>query len=173
MTNSDWINLIAAILVGGGTFALAFMTWKSIRQTRSIQKAERRERLLNEIIEWVTDLNKCAWESEYTISAGVSSEEYKVLREANIFSRFRAADSKSEYIRNIALTFGEDLHSNAEQVKKQLDELLALRWKSLKSENDEEKQKLSEQIQHSEEKLYRLVEGLSRAAVQIKTKDIS
>ena len=34
MEISDWINLIAAILVGGGTLALAFMTWKSIRQTR-------------------------------------------------------------------------------------------------------------------------------------------
>ena len=173
MTNSDWITLGAAILVGGGTLFLGIMAWRNIRQTRSIQKAEKRERLLNEIIEWVTDLNKCAWESEYTISTGVSSGEYKILREANIFSRFRAADSKSEYIRNIALIFGEDLHSNAEQVKKQLDKLLALKWKSLKSEKDEEKQKLSEQIQHSEEKLYRVVEGLSRADAQIKTKDIS
>ena len=173
MSTSDWITLGAAILVGGGTLFLGIMAWRTIRQTSSIQKAEKRERLLNEIIEWVTDLNKCAWESEYTISTGVSSEEYKILREANIFSRFRAADSKSEYIRNIALTFGEDLHSNAEQVKTQLDKLLALKWKSLKSEKDEEKQKLSEQIQHSEEKLYRVVEGLSRAAAQIKTKDIS
>jgi len=57
---SDWINLIAAILVGGGTLALACMTWKSIRQTRDIQKGERRERLLNEIIEWATEVRKYA-----------------------------------------------------------------------------------------------------------------
>jgi len=54
MATSDWINLIAAILVGGGTFFLGIMAWRTIRQTRSIQKAEKRERLLNEIIEWAT-----------------------------------------------------------------------------------------------------------------------
>ena len=173
MDTSDWLYISSIISGVIGTLTLGVIAWLNIRQVRNTHKAERKERLLNEIIEWVTDLNKCAWESEYTISTGVSSGEYKILREANIFSRFRAADSKSEYIRNIALTFGEDLHSNAEQVKKQLDELLALKWKSLLSEKDEEKQKLSEQIQHSEEKLYRVVEGLSRAAAQIKTKDIS
>jgi len=51
MTTSDWINLIAAILVGGGTLFLGIMAWQAIRQTRSIQKAENRERLLNEIID--------------------------------------------------------------------------------------------------------------------------
>ncbi len=57
MTCENWINLIAAILVGGGTLALAFMTWKSIRQTQTIHGAERKDRLLSEIIEWTTELS--------------------------------------------------------------------------------------------------------------------
>lgn len=52
MTTDNWINLIAAILIGGGTLALALMTWKSIRQTRDMQKRERKERLLNDIQNW-------------------------------------------------------------------------------------------------------------------------
>ena len=48
MVTSDWINLIAAILVGGGTLALAFMTWKSIRQTR-------RQRSSDNIRIWARD----------------------------------------------------------------------------------------------------------------------
>ena len=52
MSIDNWINLIAAILVAGGTLFLGIMAWRTIRQTRSIQKAEKRERLLNEIIEW-------------------------------------------------------------------------------------------------------------------------
>ena len=56
MSTSDWINLIAAILIGGGTLFLGIMAWRNIRQTRNIQKAEKRERLLNEIIEWATGI---------------------------------------------------------------------------------------------------------------------
>jgi hypothetical protein len=47
MTTSDWISIISAILIGGGTLFLGIMAWLTIRQTRSIQKAEKRERLLN------------------------------------------------------------------------------------------------------------------------------
>ena len=32
------------------------MAWRTIRQTRNIQKAEKRDRLLNEIIEWAIDV---------------------------------------------------------------------------------------------------------------------
>ena len=64
MTNSDWITLGAAILVGGGTLFLGIMAWRTIHQTRSIQKAEKRERLLNEIIEWTVDILSCGHETE-------------------------------------------------------------------------------------------------------------
>ena len=56
MDIDNWINLIAAILVGGGTLFLGIMAWRTIRQTRSIQKAEKRERLLNEILNWIIDI---------------------------------------------------------------------------------------------------------------------
>ncbi len=80
MDTSDWINLIAAILVGGGTFFLGIMAWRTIRQTRSIQKAEKKERLLNEIIEWGQFL--ASW-PESKISQGLTSR-YPI--EGNVYT---------------------------------------------------------------------------------------
>ena len=59
MEISDWINLIAAILVGGGTLFLGIMAWRTIRQTRNIQEAEKRERLLNQksFLIWFTGMS--------------------------------------------------------------------------------------------------------------------
>ena len=97
---------------------------------------------------------------------------YQLYREANAFSRWRAADAKSEYIRSIAPSFGKDLNSAVDNVKKQLDKLLALKWKSLKSKKDEEKKKLSEEIRNIEVKLYELVEALTRVMAKYKTRDM-
>jgi len=59
MDTDNCINLIAAIIVGGGTLFLGIMAWRTIRQTRSIQKRERKERKLITIVEWATDIAKC------------------------------------------------------------------------------------------------------------------
>ncbi len=64
MTTANWINLVAALIVGGGTLFLGIMAWRTILQTRSIQKAEKRERLLNEIINWATDVARYGIESD-------------------------------------------------------------------------------------------------------------
>ena len=54
--------LIAAILVGGGTLSLGIMAWRAIRQTRSIQKVETRERRLKEICDWLESVIRCGGE---------------------------------------------------------------------------------------------------------------
>jgi hypothetical protein len=60
MTADNWINLIAAILIGGGTLALALMTWKSIRQTRNIREEDReldsKKRRLEEVQHWINEV---------------------------------------------------------------------------------------------------------------------
>ncbi len=103
MTTDNWINLVAAILVGGGTFALAFMTWKSIRQTRSIQKAEKRERLLNEIIEWAVE---------------VSGEELELNP---MITR-----AKGQHISKICLASWSDLKKDIGDVIKSLDKYIEI-----------------------------------------------
>ena len=53
MEVGDWILIGSA----GATFLLAIAAFWAIWQTRSIQKRERKERLLNEIIEWATEIH--------------------------------------------------------------------------------------------------------------------
>jgi len=110
MTTSDWITLGAAILVGGGTLFLGIMAWRTIRQTTSIQKAEKREGLLNEIIDWVIQINKSCIppsgigreaykEWSRNIVSSLSSEGKWALRSSNIFG--------SEFNKNINNLLGK------------------------------------------------------------------
>lgn len=142
MATSDLVNLIAAIFVGGGTLFLGIMAWRTIRQTRNIQKAEKRERLLNEIIEWATDISKCGVEGNYEIWRTFTARYFDKVYEQNIkvkledFLReksvigtteigelilsFSAMRGKSHYITKIASIFGQDLQN---AVMKLVDDL--------------------------------------------------
>lgn len=124
MDISDWINIISAILIGGGTLFLGVMALLTIRQTRSIQKAERRERLLDEIIEWAVDMLECEAEvSTAPLQAGVTDQNVlAAFMRLSLLLKYRNVDARSEYVRQIALHFEEELQF---AVKKATDELNA------------------------------------------------
>ena len=65
MTTDNWINLIAAISGWIGILCLGIIAWLTIRQTRSIQKAEKREQLLNEILERALGVHNCKLRTYY------------------------------------------------------------------------------------------------------------
>jgi len=115
MTMDNWINLIVAILVGGGTITLAVMTWKAIGQTRAIQKSERRERLLNEIIEWAVDILKFSPMPKQTIFAlKLKKEEPKVedvimLWQVSLSEFLLPIISKGAYINRISESLGKNM----------------------------------------------------------------
>ena len=122
MDTSDWINLIAAILVGGGTLFLGIMAWRTIRQTRSIQKAEKKERLLNEIIEWA--INVINWRSEaksiFKEMAGITNDkQQQVHMHAHIVETkegFVGMGGRNQYISNIAEKFAKVLQEAVERL---------------------------------------------------------
>jgi len=172
MTTSDWITLGAAILVGGGTLFLGIMAWRTIRQTRSIQKAEKRERLLNEIIEWAANINSCGWRLEYPMSGEVTDEPHQLLRRVNIFSRFMIVGTKSEYVEKIASVFGGSLYSAVKDTKKKLDKFIKQQWESIKLK-DREIKKISKNREDSEKALYKSADKVIKEAAKIKTRDIS
>jgi len=125
MTTSDWINLIAAILVGGGTLFLGIMAWQAIRQTRSIQKAENRERLLNEIIDWAIDVTKGELLMEIADVAGI-----KDIRRARLYLyttidklqfSFRQARTRGLYISGIVSILGADLQRSVGELVRNLE----------------------------------------------------
>jgi hypothetical protein len=127
MEPSDWINLIAAIIVGGGTLFLGIMAWRTIRQTKSIQKAEKRERLLNEIIEWAEDIFMCGRVPDMvylTIVERAQGIPEALGRDMSDYvkHRFNAIKVRSIYIGKIALNFSEDLRRAVEQTIVCLDQ---------------------------------------------------
>ncbi len=124
MDISNWINIGAAILVGGGTLTLAFMTWKSIRQTRNIQKSEKRERLLNEIIEWGIDVAKPKYALNLTslTSSTISLEDQVSAYQLGQASYTQILIERGKYIGQIALIFTQDLSIAVENVRHDLEE---------------------------------------------------
>ena len=130
MGTSDWINLIAAILIGGGTLALAVMTWKSIQQTRNIQKSEKRHRLLDEIIEWATDIAKCGLEKDLPDTSRITDMNDGKLHLASstqILARsFQSMRGRNQYINKIVSTFGQDLQEATNSLIKDVEEHIKL-----------------------------------------------
>ena len=124
MTTDNWINLIAAILIGGGTLFLGIMAWRTIRQTRRIQKAERRERLLNEIIEWAIDAAKPKYALNLMslVSSTISEEGQTTALQLDQASYTDILIVRGEYIGKIALIFTQDLSKAVENVRNDLEE---------------------------------------------------
>ena len=119
MTTDNWINLIAAILVGGGTFFLGIMAWRTIRQTRNIQKAEQRERLLNEIIEWAVDFKACLYNPD------VLGKDQKTLY-AITHLRIVGVNARRKKIETIAQKeFGDYLFKYVDKVENSVVQYLA------------------------------------------------
>jgi hypothetical protein len=119
MTTSDWINLIAAILVGGGTIFLGIMALKTIRQNRVIQKAEKRERLLNEIIEWAIDVGspKYGLNIDVLTSDGIGDNDKLLAYSLNQAFHLDMLIQKGNYIAKIAPIFTKDLEKAVEEVR--------------------------------------------------------
>jgi len=125
MEVGDWITLGAVIVALGIGVA-------SILHTRSLQIKERKERLLNEILDWATNIAKsrfgkaCKELLQITDSSGETS--YKKSLQfihadiVEIKESFVSIESQSRYISKIALTFGAELRKTTEAVTEKIDE---------------------------------------------------
>ena len=125
IATSDWINLIAAILVGGGTLFLGIMAWRTIRQTRSTQEAEKKERLLNEIIEWAVDVTKGELLMEFADVRGIkdiqSSRLYLYATVDKLQFGFRQARTRGLYISGTVSILGAGLQQAVGELIRNLE----------------------------------------------------
>ena len=191
MTTSDWIILGAAILTGGGTLSLAIMAWRAIRQTRSIQKAEKRERLLNEIIEWAEDIGRCGIEPgielylDYRIAGAydydattreIEDGEGKsdkviaaeIKHRKQLLSQYLRYGKKTKYLCKIAPKINK-LDNDMREVVKNLEDQIKLLRKSLLDIEGTTTTAVSLQM----DKLVKSTENLVEQATDLKTTDIS
>ena len=179
MEITDWINIIAAILVGGGTLFLGIMAWRTIRQTRIIQETEKGERLLNEIIEWAINITKCPFEKDFRDIIGATNVTKVQLFTYNhiveVKESFMGMTGRSEYISKIVLKFKQDLQKAVKELKKDLEANIKLfdEWQHAMA--DDLAMDISDYAEKAEahgRQLDKSVNKVIDEAAKIKTKDI-
>jgi len=182
MTTSDWIHLIAAILIGGGTLFLGILAWRIFRHARNIQKAEKRERLLNEIIEWASGCMSCAFEiNRPRIEEAKSAEQYINRMQMELEDKLKSLKTKTGYIKGIATPslFGQSLSTVVNISIECLDLTINLieKDKTSPKEEEEEKEQAKEELDRFIKKegggLYKCMNKVLEEAAKIKSRDIS
>ena len=156
MTTSDWINLAAAISGWIGILCLGIIAWLTIRQTRSIQKAEKRERLLNEVIEWAEDICRSSFGTEIEQETLVLENRLLNYQELYIISKYiKKIAEKFEEVLNITVPLANATEAIQEYLKNPQDEHIDAR------------------LEGYEEQLLKRARTLIEKVAEIKTKDIS
>jgi len=120
MGAAAWLTLVAIII------ALSIGV-ASLLQTRNIQKGERKQRLLNEIVNWATDLINCT--AGFTFPAYHPAATKKIsliMARSDTYFKHRAVNARSKYIQHIASEFGEDPLSAVKTVTSKLSEFISI-----------------------------------------------
>ncbi len=102
------------IVLAVATGFLAYFTWRSVRSVEERENQNKKERLLNEIIEWAEDVYKCGLSpfsspkrEEALSQEGTKSYLYEGL--SGLLLEYDSINIRTEYISRIALTLGDDL----------------------------------------------------------------
>ena len=166
---ANWIKEWAIPLSAGATFLLALGAFLAIWQTRKTQEREHKHRLLNEIIEWAIEVDRCTSEVGIWIATVTGTKASDLAIRANLFLKYESVSARSEYVRTIALVLGEDLHSAVKRVTQNLDKVKDLLWERLIREDNKEKQSKQQNYEHL---LSKSIKTLIEVASNIKTKNI-
>ena len=81
--DNNWLGISAL-----ATLLLALGAFETIRQNHQLHARERRERLLNEIIEWAIDIQKVSLEVDIPVNSVSLSKEQRRGIEANVLLRY-------------------------------------------------------------------------------------
>ncbi len=103
------IGIIVALIIGV----------ISLHQTRNIQINERRDRLLNEIIDWAVSAAQCDHDVDITMPTGGGKIWAKVSLSRILF-KYNIVYAKSEYIKEISIGFGSNMQGAVTTVTKRL-----------------------------------------------------
>ena len=125
MTTDNWLAISA-----GATFLLALAAFWAIWQTRTMQKSEKRERLLNEIIEWGLEVSRCSSVSPFSKYAEIENIQIqRIMIASDLINSFTSLERRGEYIKQIALKLENRLGNAVGEVMiniKERNKLLAL-----------------------------------------------
>ena len=112
--------VFATGIMAFGTIILAIASFWTIRQNYKFREKDRRERLLNEIIEWATDIAKCGLEKDLPDTShitDVNDGKLHLAYSTNILAKsFQSMRGRNQYIRQIVLIFGKDLQEATKNI---------------------------------------------------------
>ncbi|MGD0795772.1 MAG: hypothetical protein ABR958_09390 [Dehalococcoidales bacterium] len=116
LKNQQWVNTYMATF----TMVLAIATVGIIWQNHLSQNRERKERLLNEIIEWAIDISKRGSELDFLLlAAQIDEEPWGKLDIPTIQSNLRDLKQRGDYVINITGN-QESLLSAANKVREEV-----------------------------------------------------
>jgi len=96
---------------------LAIAAFWAIWQNRNLQRKERRERLLNEIIEWGLEVSRVTSTSAFTRYAEVEDiHKQRLIIVSDLLGKFTSLETRGKYIKQIALKLENSLGNVAEEV---------------------------------------------------------
>ncbi len=122
--NGNWVGISALT-----TMLLAIAAFWTIWDRREQEKRDRKERLLNEIIEWAIN---CRPISTFIKYANIKNEwEYNIMTASDSLDKYRSLENRGEYISKIAGKLGEDLGNAVEKVLTNIKERHILLVKSM------------------------------------------
>ncbi len=180
--NGDMINVnvlssgwtIAGVIASFFVAAVALgLGVASIIQTKNLQKRERKERLLNEIIEWAEDIRKSSSESIDPNKIEFDAQPMQIASQQGFIQlrwSYQSLNTKSGYMKEaISKVFGYNLLSAVEKVIQVLDEAIEILEGCITSKAKEN----SEKVEKYRKSLDCCAEKLIIEATKIKTRDIS
>ena len=176
MEIGDWITLGAVIVALGIGVA-------SILHTRSLQQKERRERELNEILEWAIGISTCVFSVPYTMPL----EDIKARQDENVLERivrrhnlttytnlrlkYQTLAKKYIYFEHISHKYSEELSNSVKELSRQLNIIITNIQQCIKDVNRNKSENL-ESLKIDESELHKRADAVIEEATKIKTRDI-
>lgn len=168
-----------------GTLLLALATIVTIKNNNEQEKRRReeelakekrdkKERLLNEIIEWAIDVGKCGKRADLSDLLHIAAdkqESFLPIRMTEAALNIGLIEGRNEYISTTALNFGQELQEDVDRLIDCLEayrELLAAESKGVPTAPES-----IEKVESHDRQLLTLASNVIKKAVKIKTRDIS
>jgi hypothetical protein len=169
VTTDNWLAIGA-----GATFLLALAAFWAIWQNYSLHKKERKEHLLNEVIDWAEDIRKSSSESIDPSKIVLDDPTMQIASQHDFLRlrrKYQELNKKSAYMKTtIAKVFGGNLLSAVKKIIYKLDETVEILSKCLTSKVSKDN---SEKVEEYKKSLDSCTEDLIVEATKIKTRDIS
>ena len=148
---------------------------RSVVQTKNIQIAERKQRLLNEIIDWTNDLLLCSSEMHVQPIPGITRKAHMLHATSALYLRYRAMNARSKYVEKIASEFGQDLDTTVKPVISKLRKFVKLLEENITALNSgfDIANETREKTSKCELELYALIRSLIEKTAEIKVKEKS